>query len=448
MTQFGVVTIVLRNEQKLHHLEEALPKAPPATAIAAICNVYTRRVDEQQEVACLMLQAEQELFKTVKAFHACKQEEGQSISTYVLKMKAYLDQMERLGYPMPLVLRVSLIFTSLLSDYDQFVQNYNMHGMEKTIPELHAMLKLVEKSIPKEALAVLVIRQDNGVILVFKDSIFYFNAFLSDGIFEIDMHNHKSNERFIYTCSNKKTKHNLNSTFLWHCHLGHINKKRIAKLQHVGLLASIDDESFDICVSCISGKMARKPFTFASERADDLLGVIHSDECGPFRTTSREGKSHWTAVKNLLKYLRNTKDMFLVYGGDSTTELGVTCYTNDSWETNRDDLQSQIGCNGSYWIRKFNTGLGVVLNIDKPMDMYYDNIGAITIADEPGVQKGAKHFQRTYHFIRKAIQEGDIRIPKVHTDNNLANPFTKPMPCTKHVEHSRSIRLRTAGSFM
>nr|GEV35708.1 hypothetical protein [Tanacetum cinerariifolium] len=159
MTQFGVVTIVLRNEQKLHHLEEALPKAPPATAIAAICNVYTRRVDEQQEVACLMLQAEQELFKTVKAFHACKQEEGQSISTYVLKMKAYLDQMERLGYPMPLVLRVSLIFTSLLSDYDQFVQNYNMHGMEKTIPELHAMLKLVEKSIPKEALAVLVIRQ-------------------------------------------------------------------------------------------------------------------------------------------------------------------------------------------------------------------------------------------------------------------------------------------------
>ncbi|GJR31291.1 hypothetical protein Tco_1107523 [Tanacetum coccineum] len=45
-------------------------------------------------------QAEQELFETVKAFHACKQEEGQSVSTYVLKMKAYLDHMEYLGYPM------------------------------------------------------------------------------------------------------------------------------------------------------------------------------------------------------------------------------------------------------------------------------------------------------------------------------------------------------------
>ncbi|GJW80873.1 retrotransposon protein, putative, ty1-copia subclass [Tanacetum coccineum] len=129
---------------------------------------------------------------------------------------------------------------------------------------------------------------DNGAILVSKDSICYFNTFPRDGIFEIDMHNHISNERSIYTCSNKKTKHNLDSTFLWHYRLGHINKKRIEKLQHDGLLESIDDESFDVCVSCIYGKMARKPFTHASERADDLLGIIHSDLCGPFRTMSRE----------------------------------------------------------------------------------------------------------------------------------------------------------------
>ena len=47
--------MVLKNEQKLHHLEEALPEAPPATATAAVHNAYTRRVAEQQEVACLML---------------------------------------------------------------------------------------------------------------------------------------------------------------------------------------------------------------------------------------------------------------------------------------------------------------------------------------------------------------------------------------------------------
>ncbi|GKB23544.1 hypothetical protein Tco_0862945 [Tanacetum coccineum] len=49
------IRIVLRNEQQLHHLEEALPEVPLATATAAIHDAYTHRVAEQQEVACLML---------------------------------------------------------------------------------------------------------------------------------------------------------------------------------------------------------------------------------------------------------------------------------------------------------------------------------------------------------------------------------------------------------
>nr|GEX45004.1 retrotransposon protein, putative, Ty1-copia subclass [Tanacetum cinerariifolium] len=37
------------------------------------------------------------------------------------------------------------------------------------------------------------------------------------------------------------------------------------------------------------------------------------------------------------------------------------------------------------WICKFIFGLGVVPNNDRPMDMYCENTGAITIADEPNV---------------------------------------------------------------
>nr|GEU50551.1 retrotransposon protein, putative, Ty1-copia subclass [Tanacetum cinerariifolium] len=65
--------------------------------------------------------------------------------------------MECLVYLMPLVHVVNLILTSLFKDYDQFVQNYNMHIMGKTILKLHAMLKLTEKGIPKKALAILAI---------------------------------------------------------------------------------------------------------------------------------------------------------------------------------------------------------------------------------------------------------------------------------------------------
>ncbi|GKB78584.1 hypothetical protein Tco_0945479, partial [Tanacetum coccineum] len=66
-------------------------------------------------------------------------------------MKSYLDTLERLGYATQNELGVSLILNSLNKDYDQFVQNCNMHSMGKTIAELQAILKLHEKGIPKKA---------------------------------------------------------------------------------------------------------------------------------------------------------------------------------------------------------------------------------------------------------------------------------------------------------
>ncbi|GJZ36835.1 retrotransposon protein, putative, ty1-copia subclass [Tanacetum coccineum] len=346
-------------------------------------------------------QAEQELFETVKAFHACKQEEGQFVSTYVLKMKAYLDQIERLGYPMPLVLEgipkkthaVLAIRQGQIQKpksqargkgkqrgkgksklaYDPKykipppakkehpAKDTECHHCHKTghwkrnCPLYLAELKKNKARYRKlnkgaldlyvgngntaavEAIGSFDLILPSGMILVLdnfsKDNICYFNAFPRDGIFKIDMHNHISNERSIYTCSNKKTKHNLDSTFLWHCRLGHINKKCIEKLQHDGLLKSIDDESFDVCVSCISGKMARKPFTHASESADDLLGIIHSDVYGPFRTTSREGANYYVTFTDdfsrygyvyLIKHKHEVFEMFKTFQNEVENQLRKT----------------------------------------------------------------------------------------------------------------------------
>ena len=57
------------------------------------------------------------------------------------------------------------------------------------------------------------------------------------------------------------------------------------------------------------------------------------------RFQSNPGKDHWTAVKNILKYLKYTKDMFLVYGGCGE-ELGVTGYVDASFCTDPDDSKS------------------------------------------------------------------------------------------------------------
>ncbi|GJS96073.1 zinc finger, CCHC-type containing protein [Tanacetum coccineum] len=100
-------------DDKLNYLEHPIPAAlviahaghqVPPEAHAAY-TAWLKTLFSQQ--------AEQELLQTVREFHTCKQEEGQS-------------------------------------EYDSFVQNYNMHDMGKTLNELHDMLKLHEQTLPQK----------------------------------------------------------------------------------------------------------------------------------------------------------------------------------------------------------------------------------------------------------------------------------------------------------
>lgn len=59
------------------------------------------------------------------------------------------------------------------------------------------------------------------------------------------------------------------------------------------------------------------------------------------RYQSNPGEEHWTAVKNILKYLRRTKDLFLIFGGAS--ELKVEGYTDSDFMTDIDDRKSTSG---------------------------------------------------------------------------------------------------------
>ncbi|GJW48589.1 retrotransposon protein, putative, ty1-copia subclass [Tanacetum coccineum] len=175
------------------------------------------------------------------------------------------------------------------------------------------------------------------------------------------------------------------------------------------------------------------------------------------RFQQNPGDAHWTAVKNILKYLRNTKDMFLVYRGDMKRELRVSCYTDAGYLKDADDMKSQTGyvfiLNGGavdwkstkqsifatsstdaeyiaafdalkevVWIRKFIYGLGVVPTIEEPISMYCDNTGAIAIAKDHEVTKGARHFHAKVHYLRETIEMGDVKIEKVDKDENLADP--------------------------
>jgi hypothetical protein len=75
--------------------------------------------------------------------------EGSPISPHVSKMMGYLETLDQLGYELKDDLAANVILWSLLVSYESFNMNFHMNGMEKTIAELHGMLKTAKDSIKK-----------------------------------------------------------------------------------------------------------------------------------------------------------------------------------------------------------------------------------------------------------------------------------------------------------
>src|SRR6266508_6502168 len=73
--------------------------------------------------------------------------EGASVSSYVIKMIGYIENLERLGFPYNQDLAIDIILLSMPPSYSSFRMNYNMNGLEKSLTELHGMLKTVEQNI-------------------------------------------------------------------------------------------------------------------------------------------------------------------------------------------------------------------------------------------------------------------------------------------------------------
>ncbi|GKB83840.1 retrotransposon protein, putative, ty1-copia subclass, partial [Tanacetum coccineum] len=93
------------------------------------------------------------------------------------------------------------------------------------------------------------------------------------------------------------------------------------------------------------------------------------------------GELYWTTIKNILKYLCNIKDMFLVY-------------RDAEYIAAFDALKEAV------WICQFISGLGVVPTIKEPINMYCDNTGAIAIAKDLGVTNGARNFHAKVHYLQ------------------------------------------------
>ena len=93
-------------------------------------------------------------------------------------------------------------------------------------------------------------------------------------------------------------------------------------------------------------------------------------------------------------------------------------------------------------MKEFISDLGVIPSASGPMKIFCDNPSAIALAKEFRFHKRTKHIKRHFNSIRDQVKEGDIEICKIHTDLNVADLLTKPLPRAKHDQHQDSMGVR------
>ena len=91
-------------------------------------------------------QARAEIFDISKALFSCKMTEGSSVFYHVFKLHGYILRLEAMGVPVPTEQIIDLILSSLPPSFDGFVMDYNIHGMNNTLPKGERSL---EEELPK-----------------------------------------------------------------------------------------------------------------------------------------------------------------------------------------------------------------------------------------------------------------------------------------------------------
>ncbi|KAF3673857.1 putative endochitinase-like [Capsicum annuum] len=77
---------------------------------------------------------------------------------------------------------------------------------------------------------------------------------------------------------------NDTSSELWHRKMSHMSEKGIDGLAKKKLLYEVKQAKLKKCVYCLAGKQKRVSFqSYPPSRKLDLLELVHSDLCGPFK---------------------------------------------------------------------------------------------------------------------------------------------------------------------
>jgi hypothetical protein len=168
--------------------------------------------------------------------------------------------------------------------------------------------------------------------------------------------------------------------------------------------------------------------------------------------------SHWEAVKRILSYLQGTSSHGIRFGPGTDGLKGFTDsdYAGDvvsrrsttgfifllhegpvGWSSRRQSCVALSTTEAEYvaaceaaregvWLQRLLVDIN--LGSERPLRIMCDNQSAIQLIKNPVFHQRTKHIDVRFHFVRELQEKGDINVIYVSTDNQLADPFTKPLP--------------------
>lgn len=180
------------------------------------------------------------------------------------------------------------------------------------------------------------------------------------------------------------------------------------------------------------------------------------------RFMSKPGSVHWEALKWLLRYLRGSADLNLIYS-KSDANLRVQGYTDSDFAGDLDRQRSTsgyvftVGGNTVSWRSSIQPvvalstteaeyialseaikeaiwikGLLYEMGFEQQkVSVWCDSQSAVSLSKNKVFHERTKHMAVKYSFVKDIVEEGEIEVLKIHTSRNPADMLTKCIPVQK-----------------
>lgn len=182
------------------------------------------------------------------------------------------------------------------------------------------------------------------------------------------------------------------------------------------------------------------------------------------RFNNNHRKSHWMAVKRILRYVKGTVDFKLRYS--ETGNANLIGYTDSDWAS---DIDKRRSCSGhlftlaggavswfsklqptialssteaeymalsacvqeAIWLKQFGAELDPIFG--NPCHILCDNRSAIDLAECDGYRQRSKHIDIRHHFIRDKLEDRTVFLDHLPTEQMAADNLTKAVTKEKQI---------------